>query len=154
MSHTERLIRSPKTFRSLTGLTPAAFRDLLARVEPAWHAARAKRSARPGRVRQPGAGPKHSLAISDRLLMPPIYYRAHVSHVFPGFLFGIDDSTVCRNIRALEPLLAGIFRIPEREVRLHPTRSKRPSSTAPRGPGPGPKKSRSGTTRARRSGTP
>ena len=120
MSHTERLIRAPKTFRSLTGLTPAAFRDLLARVEPAWHAARAKRRARPGRMRQPGAGPKHSLDIADRLLMLLIYYRAYVSHVFLGFLFGIDDSTVCRNLRALEPLLAGIFRIPERKVVLQP----------------------------------
>jgi IS5 family transposase len=120
MSHTERLKRTPETFRSLTGLTPAAFQDLLTQVEPAWHAARAKRRARPDRRRKPGAGPKHCLSIADQLLMLLIYYRTYVSHAFLAFLFGIDDSTVCRNFRALEPLLAGIFRIPERKVELRP----------------------------------
>lgn len=120
MSHTERLKRTPETFRSLTGLTPAAFQDLLAQVEPAWHAARAKRRARPDRQRKPGAGPKHSLSVADQLLMLLIYYRTYVSHAFLAFLFTIDDSTVCRNFRALEPLLAGIFRISERKIELKP----------------------------------
>ena len=153
MSHTERLIRAPKTFRSLTGLTPAAFRDLLARVEPAWYAARARHRARPGRLREPGAGPKHTLDISDRVLMLLIYYRAYVSHVFLGFLFGIDDSTVCRNLRALEPLLAGIFRIPERKVAPQPDEIREASFDGTERPRTRPKKSRSATTRARRSGT-
>ena len=39
---------------------------------------------------------------------------------FLGFLFGVDDSAVGRNINPLQPLLAGIFRIPERRVRLDP----------------------------------
>jgi IS5 family transposase len=120
MSHSERLKRTPETFRRLTGLTPAAFQDLLAQVEPAWHAAQAKRRARPGRRRKPGAGPKHSLSVADQLLMLLIYYRTYVSHAFLAFLFGIDDATVCRNFRLIEPLLAGIFRIPERKVELQP----------------------------------
>jgi hypothetical protein len=118
MSHHERLKRSPQAFRSLTGLTPAAFDSLLAQVEPAWHAAQRRRRERPNRRRKPGAGPKHSLAVADQLLMLLIYYRTYVSHAFLAFLFGIDDSTVCRNFRVLEPLLAGIFRIPERKVEL------------------------------------
>jgi len=120
MSHHERLKRSPEAFRSLTGLTPAAFDTLLAQVEPAWHAAQRRRRERPGRERKPGAGPKHALGVGDQLLMLLIYYRTYVSHVFLAFLFGIDDSTVCRNLRALEPLLAGLFRIPERKVELKP----------------------------------
>jgi len=47
-----------------------------------------------------------------------IYYRTYVTHAFLGFLFGVDDSSICRNINPLQPLLAGIFRIPERRVRL------------------------------------
>jgi hypothetical protein len=35
-------------------------------------------------------------------------------------LFGVDDSAVGRNINPLQPLLAGIFRIPERRVKLDP----------------------------------
>jgi len=120
MSHNERLKRSPEAFRSLTGLTPAAFDALLAQVEPAWHAAQSRRRERADRERKPGAGPKHALSVADQLLMLLIYYRTYVSHAFLAFLFGIDDSTVCRNLRVLEPLLAGIFRIPERKVELQP----------------------------------
>lgn len=47
-----------------------------------------------------------------------IYYRTYVPHTFLAFLFGIDDSNVSRSNRRLEPLLAGIFRIPERRVEL------------------------------------
>ena len=49
-----------------------------------------------------------------------IYYRTYATHAFLGFLFGIDDSAVGRNINPLQPLLAGIFRIPERRVELDP----------------------------------
>lgn len=49
-----------------------------------------------------------------------IYYRTYTTHAFLGFLFGVDDSAVSRNINPLQPLLAGLFRIPERRVRLDP----------------------------------
>jgi DDE superfamily endonuclease/Helix-turn-helix of DDE superfamily endonuclease len=120
MSHTERLKRSPKAFRQLTGITPAAFDRTLAQLTPRYEAADARRKARPGRRRRPGAGRKHSLVLADRLLMLLIYYRTYVTHAFLGFLFSIDDSAVGRNINPLQPLLAGIFRIPERRVKLDP----------------------------------
>lgn len=44
--------------------------------------------------------------------------RTHVPHAFLGFLLGVDDSTVCRTHRRIEPLLAGVFRVPERTVEL------------------------------------
>ena len=49
-----------------------------------------------------------------------VYYRTYVTHAFLGFLFGVDDSTVGRDINPLQPLLAGVFRIPERRVELRP----------------------------------
>lgn len=118
MSHTDRLRRSPDTFRQLTGITPAAFDRLLTQLAPRYRQAEARRKGRPGRRRQPGAGRKHTLPLADRLLMLLIYYRTYVPHTFLGFLFGLDDSAVCRNINPLQPLLAGIFRIPERRVAL------------------------------------
>jgi hypothetical protein len=120
MSHTERLGRSPKAFRQLTGITPAVFDKLLADLTPRYEQAEVKRKDRPGRQRRPGAGRKHALDLSDRLLMLLIYYRTYTTHAFLGFLFGIDDSAVGRNINPLQPLLAGIFRIPERRVKLDP----------------------------------
>jgi DDE superfamily endonuclease len=120
MSHTERLRRSPNAFRRLTGITPAAFDRLLTDLTPRYQQAEAKRKDRPGRKRRPGAGRKHALSLADRLLMLLIYYRTYTTHAFLGFLFGIDDSAVGRNINPLQPLLAGIFRIPERRIRLDP----------------------------------
>ena len=120
MSHTERLRRSPNAFRQLTGITPVVFDQLLADLTPRYEQAEVKRKNRPGRQRQPGAGRKHALILADRLLMLLIYYRTYTTHAFLGFLFGIDDSAVGRNINPLQPLLAGIFRIPERRIKLDP----------------------------------
>jgi len=102
----------------LTGLTPVAFERLLAEVAAADHAARTRRGDRAGRRRKAGAGRKAALTLADQLLMLLIYYRTYVPHTFLGFLFGLDDSNVSRSNRRLEPLLAGIFRIPERKVEL------------------------------------
>jgi DDE superfamily endonuclease/Helix-turn-helix of DDE superfamily endonuclease len=118
MSHTDRLRKAPMTFRRLTGITPAAFDGLLAQLTPCHEQAEARRKARTGRKRKPGGGRKHALVLADRLLMLLIYYRTYVTHAFLGFLFGIDDSAVGRNINPLQPLLAGIFRIPERRIEL------------------------------------
>lgn len=120
MSHSDRLRRSPNAFRQLTGITPAAFDRLLDDLVPRYEEADARRKDRPGRRRRPGAGRKHALILADRLLMLLIYYRTYATHALLGFLFGVDDSAVGRNINPLQPLLAGIFRIPERKVELAP----------------------------------
>src|SRR3954470_4541736 len=118
MTHSERLLRRPATFRRLTGITPDAFRSLLPRVEVAWAQAQRRRRERPGRRRKPGAGPKPSLPVADQLLVLLFYYRTYVSHAFLGVLFAVDQGTVSRYVAALQPLLAGIFRIPQRRVEL------------------------------------
>lgn len=120
MSHADRLLRTPATFRRLTGLTPAAFHRLLGEVTDADATARTRRASHPRRQRKAGGGRKPALPLADQLLMLLIYYRTYVPHTFLGFLFGIDDSNVSRSNRRLEPLLAGIFRIPERKVALAP----------------------------------
>src|SRR3954462_10640918 len=120
MSHIERLRRSPNAFRQLTGITPAVFDKLLADLAPRYEQADTRRKSRPGRRRRIGGGRKHALDLADRLLMLLISYRTYTTHAFLGFLFGVDDSAVGRDINPLRPLLAGIFRIPERRVRLDP----------------------------------
>src|SRR4051812_34594126 len=120
MSHTERLRRSPQAFRQLTGITPPVFDQLPADLTPHYDQAEARRKDRPDRQRRPGAGRKHALDLADRLLMLLIYYRTYTTHAVLGFLFGVDDSAVGRNINPLQPLLAGLFRIPERRVAMGP----------------------------------
>lgn len=154
MSHTIRLKRVPDTFRQLTGITPEAFDQLLAELEPLYQQADAKRKTRRPRQRKPGAGRTFTLALTDRLLMLLMYYRTYTTHAFLGFLFGIDQSSVCRNINPLQPLLAGLFRIPERRVELEPDEIRELFFTPPSGPFPGPPGGRSGSTRGRGSATP
>src|SRR5882724_9738811 len=118
MSHTDRHSQGPKSFRRLTGIIPTAFDEVLAKLVPLYERAEARRKGHPGRERKPGGGRKHSLELADRLLMLLIYYRTYITHAFLGFLFGIDDSTVGRDINPLASMLAGLFRIPERRVEI------------------------------------
>src|SRR3954462_8149335 len=120
MSHTERLRRSPNAFRQLTGITPLVFDKLLADLTPRSEQADARRKDRPGRKRRPGAGRKHALPLADRLLMLLMDHRAYTTHAVLGFLLGGDDLAVARNSNPIQPLLAGISRIPERRIRLDP----------------------------------
>jgi hypothetical protein len=90
MTHADRLLRAPATFRRL-----------LAEVAGAEGQARDRRAARPGRRRKAGAGRKPSLPEADRLLMRLIYHRTYVPHTFLGFLSGLDDSNVSRSNRRL-----------------------------------------------------
>lgn len=48
----------------------------------------------------------YKLGLNDMVLMLLLYYRSYISHVFIGYLFGIDDSNVCRIIQKLEPVMA------------------------------------------------
>ena len=72
----------------------------------------------PGGSGSRAAGGITRFVLADRLLMLLIDYRTYVTHAFLGFLFGLDDSAVGRNINPLQPLLAGIVRIPERRIEL------------------------------------
>src|SRR5262245_48287997 len=118
MSRANRLLLCPSAFRRLTGLSPKEFRRRLAALERAGRQDQARQAQAKPRQRQPGGRHPFALPLADRLLMLLIYYRTYVSHAFLACLFAIDASTVSRNLRRLEPLLAGIFRIPERKVEV------------------------------------
>ncbi len=114
----ERLRQKPTTFRQFTGLTVAAFDQLRDDLEPVLAARKTKAQSRRPRRRKPGAGRKPKLGPDDRLLLVLMYYRVYVTQVVLGGLFGVDAGTACRVIRTVELALAGVFRIPERKVRL------------------------------------
>ena len=118
MKNIESLLKKPRLFRMLTGVSPEVFQGILKDLRPLWKEARQKRLYRKNRQRRIGAGLKFSLSLQSRLLCLLMYYRTYVSQGFLGILFNVDDSTVSRNIRLIQPLLAGIFRIPERKVKM------------------------------------
>lgn len=118
MDQSTRLRKNDKQFRALTGITPEKFDELLKQIIPLFREADHKRLSSAERKRAIGGGRRFRISLADRLLMVLIYYRTHVTHEFIGFLFMADDSTVSRRIRSIEPLLARIFRIPEKRIEL------------------------------------
>lgn len=44
-----------------------------------------------------------------------LYYRSYIAHEFVGYLFGIDDSRICRIIRKLELLLVSVMASPNKK---------------------------------------
>lgn len=120
MTNHEKLRRKPSLFRMFTGLSAGEFDKLVAELEPVWLARKAKRSGRRTRQRKPGAGRKAKLVWTDRVLLTLLYYRTYVTQEFVGFLFGVDKGTVSRNVQELSLCMAGVFRIPEKKVRIDP----------------------------------
>lgn len=113
------LKKSPQIFRRLTGIGPDEFASLLAKLTPIYEEWNDERLSKKTRHRKVGAGGKFHLDLEGRLLMLLIYYRCYITHAFLGFLFQIDDSNVGRNINPLMPLLARIFKIPEKRIEVN-----------------------------------
>lgn len=111
-----RLRQKPDTFRRLTGITPEDFGQIMEELPALYEEAEKERLSRPDRERAIGGGRNFKLALEDRLLMLLMYYRLYITHEFLGFLFGIDDSNVGRNINPLEPLLAELFHVERRRI--------------------------------------
>jgi hypothetical protein len=102
----------------LTGITTVKFDGLLEEMNVLYEEWNRKRLGREMRKRIIGGGNQYTLCLGDRLLLLLMYYRTYQTYAFFAFLFGIDESNIGRNFRPLEPLLAQIFRIPERKIEI------------------------------------
>ncbi len=61
---------------------------------------------RTGGERSIGAGRHFKLDVKNRFLMLLVYYyRLYITYTLAGFLFDLDQSNVCRDIRKIEPLV-------------------------------------------------
>ena len=92
--------------KELSGVTPTQFARLVEEVGAAYEAARFERLERPGRRRVQGAGRKHAVPFSARLLMVLMYLRWNISYRALGGLFGVSKDAVLRSMDDLLPLLA------------------------------------------------
>ena len=101
----ERLQRFPAVFKSMTGLHPAQFDDLVADMRPRLLRAEQTRLSRPTRKRAIGAGHPFELDPRNQLLLTVIWLRLYPIHEVLAYLFGISDSTVSRAIARVLPLL-------------------------------------------------
>jgi len=92
-----KLARKPEQFLRFTGMTVTQF-DFLYN----------------SRVRGIGAGRPFKLPLKDRILMLLIYYRCYTSYDLLEYLFGVDSSTVCRDIAKIEPAVKYSIPIPSK----------------------------------------
>ena len=118
MLNLDKLYQKPITFQRLTGLTPTKFKQLTDKLEPLFKQADYERKNRPNRQRKVGGGTQYKLSVAQALFILLIYYRTYTSHIFIGMIAGIHDSNVCRYFRRIQPLLAQIFHIPERKIKM------------------------------------
>lgn len=98
----ETLTRYPTAFRSLTGMTPDAFEELLTAFCGA-HGRRQRRSrtTRRGQPRQRAAGAGHPHRHDDRhrLLMALVWLRVDPTYELLGFFFGLHKRNAQLNVR-------------------------------------------------------
>lgn len=98
-----------RQFRALTGLSPAAFAQLLLVFTENFQRAKQARyeSQRAARQRQPGAGQKGKLpTMADKLFFCLYYFKTYPTFDGLGDRFGLDRSKACTNVHQLTPILA------------------------------------------------
>jgi hypothetical protein len=118
MLNLDKLYQKPIVFQRLTGLTPIKFKQLVEKLEPLFKQADYQRKNYPNRKRKIGGGTQYKLSVAQALFILLIYYRTYTSHIFIGMIAGIHDSNVCRYFKRIQPLLAQIFRIPARKIKM------------------------------------
>jgi len=111
------LRQRPKCFLAFTGLTVEEFDRLVAIIHDDWIRQREERldKNRPKRKRKPGAGRKYELPdLENQLLLTLVWARLYLIYLTLEYLFNVDESTVSRIIRTIQPLLKERFTLPER----------------------------------------
>ena len=66
------------------------------------------------RKRDVGAGRHFKLDVKNRFVMVLVYYRLYITYTLTGFLFGLDQSNVCRDINNIEALIRSCLPIPQK----------------------------------------
>ena len=128
-------------FKRSTGVTRATFEKMLTIIQQD--------------LRHFGRPPKLSRA--DQLLMTLMYWREYRTEFHIGLTYGVSESAVCRTIKKIEDVLvkSGEFRLPGKKVlKESDTIIEVVLVDVSEQPIERPKKSKNGTTAAKRSATP
>ena len=116
----DRLSRKPLLFKSFTGLSVQHFNDIYPEIEPKYEKYEIKRLSRrkDKRERSVGAGRHFKLDVKNRFLLVLVHYRLHITYALTGFLFGLDQSSVCRDIQKIESLTRESLPIPQKPYKM------------------------------------
>lgn len=111
LNHTK-LARKPEQFLRFTGMSVKQFDFLAKKVQKQYKITETKRLSNRKRIRNIGAGRPFKLSVRDRIIMLLIYYRCYTSYDLLEYIFGVDASTVCRDITKIEPIVKQCIPIP------------------------------------------
>ena len=135
----DRLSRKPLLFKSFTGLSVQEFDDDIYNKEIAkrYHdyEMQQRLSKRKNRKRDTGAGRPFKLDIKDRFLMLLVYYRLYITYTLSGFLFDLDQSSICRDIQNIESLVRKCLPIPQKIYDISKKRLRTPDEVEQYFPG-------------------
>jgi len=70
------------------------------------------------RERETGSDRPFKLDIKDRFLILLVYYRLYITYTLAGFLFDLDQSTVCRDIQKIESLIRKCIPFPRKIYKI------------------------------------
>lgn len=112
----DRLSKKPLLFRCFTGLTVEEFDGIYNKeIEKRYCKHEAQRlTKRKERERSVGAGRPFKMDVKNRFLMLLVYYRLCITYTLAGFLFDLDQSSICRDIQKIEPLIRQCIPIPQK----------------------------------------
>lgn len=94
-------LRRSASFHRLTGVSVAAFDQMLRQLRGPWEAAQ-RSKLKSGRPWEIGG-------LEDHLLVLLLYYRCYVTQEFIGFFCRVDRSVICRAIQRIEALVKPLF---------------------------------------------
>ena len=70
------------------------------------------------RKRRYGAGRPFKLDVKNRIIMLLVYYRLYIPYTLAGFLFDLDQSSICRDIQKIESLIRKCLPIPQKIYKI------------------------------------
>ena len=101
----EKLCRRPAVFRNLTGLSIEEFEALYQQMVNDIERYDETRLERGERQRAVGAGRRYAHDVRNRLLMAMIWLRVYPTYEVLGFIFDLNKSNICRNLKGVLTVL-------------------------------------------------
>jgi hypothetical protein len=104
-------------FKSFTGISVQQFDDVYKEIESKYEKYEIKRLSYKRKFigeRAIGAGRHFKLDVRNRIIMVLVYYRLYITYALTEFLFGLNQSNVCRDIQKIEGLIRQCLPIPQK----------------------------------------
>ena len=116
----EKLCKNSRLCYRCTGLSPEKLDELVELIAEHEKIKKISRYNIGEYKRFPGGGHPYKYDLRDRIIIFLFYYRIYMTQEFLGLIFQLHNSNISRTITSLMPILAQIFKVPEKRIKLSP----------------------------------